>query len=197
MIPWTVALHAPLVHGIFQTRILERVAIPCSRGSSRTRDRPSSPMSPTLAGRFFSTSRTWWLIGHKRAEDDVLVADLGGLTVWVELVRRNKGGGQWWSWSAPCIGKNSTDNKEEEGNYENRLLKVNSFLGLETKHVPGDAFPLGHDLECCFTWVLIQAHNLRDDISSFSSKKSILIQEVLSHLQFTAATLVSTCVVFP
>ena len=31
------------VHGILQTRILERVAIPISRGSSQPRDRPESP----------------------------------------------------------------------------------------------------------------------------------------------------------
>ena len=37
--PWTVARQAPSVHGILQARILESVAIPFSRGSSRPRDR--------------------------------------------------------------------------------------------------------------------------------------------------------------
>ena len=36
--PWTAALQAPLSMGILQARILEWVAIPFSRGSSRTRD---------------------------------------------------------------------------------------------------------------------------------------------------------------
>ena len=36
--PWTVALPGSSVHGIFQARILEWVAIPFSRGSSRSRD---------------------------------------------------------------------------------------------------------------------------------------------------------------
>ena len=36
--PWTVALQAPLSMGILQARILEWVAMPSSRGSSRPRD---------------------------------------------------------------------------------------------------------------------------------------------------------------
>ena len=40
------------VHGIFQTRILEWIAIPFSRGSSPPRDQTSSP---ALAGEFFIT----------------------------------------------------------------------------------------------------------------------------------------------
>ena len=36
------------VHGIFQARILERVAIPSSRGSSQPRDQPMIPASPAL-----------------------------------------------------------------------------------------------------------------------------------------------------
>ena len=35
---WTVTLQAPLVHGILQARVLERVAIYSSRGSSQPRD---------------------------------------------------------------------------------------------------------------------------------------------------------------
>ena len=40
------------VHGIFQARILEWVAISFSRGSFRPRDRISVSWSPALAGRF-------------------------------------------------------------------------------------------------------------------------------------------------
>jgi len=44
------------VHGILQARILECVATPYSNGSSQPRDCPSSLESPTLAGRFFTTT---------------------------------------------------------------------------------------------------------------------------------------------
>ena len=40
---------------ILQARILEWVAMPSSRGSSRPRVEPSSPESPALAGGFFTT----------------------------------------------------------------------------------------------------------------------------------------------
>ena len=41
------------VHGIFQARILEGVAISSFRGSSQLRYEPTSPVSPALAGAFF------------------------------------------------------------------------------------------------------------------------------------------------
>ena len=53
---WTVALQALLSMGIFQARILEWVAMPSSRGSSKPRDHIQSP---GLAGGFFTTSATW------------------------------------------------------------------------------------------------------------------------------------------
>ena len=37
--PWTVARQAPAVHGLFQARILEWIAVSDSRASSRPRDR--------------------------------------------------------------------------------------------------------------------------------------------------------------
>ena len=43
------------IHGILQARILERVALPSSRGSSQPSDRTVSLMSPALAGGFFPT----------------------------------------------------------------------------------------------------------------------------------------------
>ena len=49
--PWTVALPGSSVHGIFQARILEWVAIPFSRGSSRSRDITHI----CIAGWFFTT----------------------------------------------------------------------------------------------------------------------------------------------
>ena len=47
------------VHGILQARILEWVAMPSSRGSSRLRIEPVCLMSPALAGGFFIMSATW------------------------------------------------------------------------------------------------------------------------------------------
>ena len=47
------------VHGILQARILEWVARPSCRGSSISEIKPASPISPALAGRFFTTSATW------------------------------------------------------------------------------------------------------------------------------------------
>ena len=47
------------VHEIPQARILEGLAMPSSRGSSRPRMEPASLMFPALAGKFFTTSATW------------------------------------------------------------------------------------------------------------------------------------------
>ena len=47
------------VHGISQARILERVAISPSRGSSWPRDEYAALVCPALAGGFFPTSVTW------------------------------------------------------------------------------------------------------------------------------------------
>ena len=42
-------------HGIFQARILEQIAISCSRGSSDPGIEPEFLTSPALAGGFFTT----------------------------------------------------------------------------------------------------------------------------------------------
>ena len=47
------------VHGILQVRILGWVAMPSSGDLSHPGMEPVSLMSPTLAGRFFTTSATW------------------------------------------------------------------------------------------------------------------------------------------
>ena len=46
------------VHGILQARILEWVAISLSKRSPDPGIKPTSLMSPALAGRFFTTSAT-------------------------------------------------------------------------------------------------------------------------------------------
>ena len=48
------------VHGISQARILDWVAMPSPRGSSRPRDWAHVSTSPTLVSVFFPTSTTWW-----------------------------------------------------------------------------------------------------------------------------------------
>ena len=45
---WTITCQALPVHGILQARILERIATPSSRGSSRTGIEPASPEPPAL-----------------------------------------------------------------------------------------------------------------------------------------------------
>jgi len=52
---------ASSIHRIFPARVLECVAISSSRESSWPRDRTASPVSPVLAGRFFTTEpHTKW-----------------------------------------------------------------------------------------------------------------------------------------
>ena len=59
--PWAVALPGSSVHGIFQARILEWVAISFSRGSSQPRDRTQVSW---IAGRCF----TIWATREERKE---------------------------------------------------------------------------------------------------------------------------------
>ena len=47
------------VHGMFQARILERVAISYSRGLPDPRMEPTSLMTAALAGGFFTTNIPW------------------------------------------------------------------------------------------------------------------------------------------
>ena len=50
------SLTGNFVYGILQTRILEWVTIPFSRGSSRSRDQTQASMSPALPGGFYITA---------------------------------------------------------------------------------------------------------------------------------------------
>ena len=47
------------VHGLFQARILEWVAMPSSRGSPDSGIKRAFLISPALAGRFFTINDTW------------------------------------------------------------------------------------------------------------------------------------------
>ena len=55
------------VHGIFQARILELIAISFSRGSSQPRDQTVS-LSPALAGRFFNHCTSWEAIATANSQ---------------------------------------------------------------------------------------------------------------------------------
>ena len=57
--PVDCSLPGSSVHGILQTRILEGVAMPSSRRSSRPRDRTFKSVSPALAGDYFTRWVTW------------------------------------------------------------------------------------------------------------------------------------------
>jgi len=57
--PIVYSLPGSSFHGVLQTRILEWVVTPSSRGSSRPRDGTHVSMSPVLAGDFFTTKTTW------------------------------------------------------------------------------------------------------------------------------------------
>ena len=79
---WTVAPPPPpcsSVHGIFQARILEWVAMP-SRGSTWPRDQTSSLTSPALAGGFYTTSTTWE--APKSVSCSVMLVTLSGPILW-------------------------------------------------------------------------------------------------------------------
>ena len=53
------SLQSHRLRGMFQIRILEWVAKPSSRGSSRPRDQIHILRSSVLTGRLFTTSTTW------------------------------------------------------------------------------------------------------------------------------------------
>ena len=59
--PQTVAPPGSSVHGILQARLLEWVAMPSSRGSSRPRDRTCVSCGSCIAGGFFIAEPLTWL----------------------------------------------------------------------------------------------------------------------------------------
>ena len=56
------------IHVIFQVRILDRIVISYSRGSSWPRD--WTPVSPALAGRFFTIGTSLEVLNLVRSQDD-------------------------------------------------------------------------------------------------------------------------------
>ena len=113
------------VHGISQTRVLERVAISLCRGSSRCRDQTASP---ALAGRFFTTSATcgegngnslqysylenpmdrgaWWTAVHGVAQSwtqlmwlriHARIEEGNGNPLQCSCLENPRDGGAWWA----------------------------------------------------------------------------------------------------
>ena len=56
--PWTISPPGPSVHGVFQARVLEWVAISASGDLPDSRIRLASLVSPALAGRFLTTTQS-------------------------------------------------------------------------------------------------------------------------------------------
>ena len=67
--PWIVACQVPLSTGLFQQVYLSGLPFPTPGDLPNPWIEPMSPMSPALAGRFFTTSAIWealmWNTGSK------------------------------------------------------------------------------------------------------------------------------------
>ena len=57
--PMDCSLPGSSVHGVFQARVLEWVAMPSSRGSSQPRGQTHISLCLCIAGKFFTTRVTW------------------------------------------------------------------------------------------------------------------------------------------
>ena len=68
------------VHGILQARILKRVSMPFSRGSSRPRDQTQVPC---IGRRVLTTSSTWEAPYVYVLESIINVIHISGVIVWV------------------------------------------------------------------------------------------------------------------
>ena len=97
------------VHGILQSRILEWVSMPSSRGSSPPGIESMSPQSPALAGRFFTTSATWeawWLFAsylfiYTLIKDTNPNNQINGEVHWANCGSRRNHGASMPLWTQP------------------------------------------------------------------------------------------------
>ena len=102
--PRTVARQAPLSMGFLQARILEWVAMPFSRGSSRPRDRTCISVSSAVAGGFFTTNATWEapskrpLVLQMFTQPLAQASEQGGAQYWggTELCPIHRSEETWW-----------------------------------------------------------------------------------------------------
>ena len=84
--PMDCSLPGSSLHGLFQARILEWAAISSPRGSFQLRDRTWSPVSPALAGGFFTTlpsGKPTYLSRHT-------MADIGEPHPWLTNMPRSR-----------------------------------------------------------------------------------------------------------
>ena len=126
------------VHGILQTRILEWVAIPFSRGSSQTRDRIQVPC---ITGRFF----TIWIMREAPIFIGRTDAEAGALILWTpdvksQLIGKDPDAGKDWG-------------QEEKHVTEDEMIGWHHWLsGQEFEQTPGDSEGQG-SLACYSPWV--------------------------------------------
>ena len=173
--PMDCSLPGSSVHGIFQARILEWVAISFSRGSSRPRDRTRVSH---VAGRHFTVWATrevkgcwapknwcfWTVVLEKTLESSLdskefKLINPKGSQPWIFIGRTDA---EVWSWSSktlatwcevlthwkrPWCGKDR--GQEEKRSTEDEMLGWHHWLnGLEFEQAPGDSEGQG-SLACC------------------------------------------------
>ena len=116
------------VHGIFQARVLEWVAISFSRGSSQLRIEPAALKSLALAGGSFTTSATWEAPlcpcrSFQSIEYSSLHSDAVG-PCWLSF---------WYT--AVCIWEKARLKRQQQGVYINPNLLIYSphFFALVTR----------------------------------------------------------------
>ena len=94
--PMECSLPGSSVHGIFQARILDWIAIPYSGDLPNPGTEPMSLASPALAGRFFTTSATWEPFVPEAGQKTLTWR---GALLWEErnnlIAKDGAGGGEW------------------------------------------------------------------------------------------------------
>ena len=129
------------VHGILQTRILEWVALPCPppRGLPNTGIKPTSLMSPALAGGFFTTSTTWE--AHIHAMNQSLFLHLWHPVFFhlpSSILKRSKELVSWYLLQHCCLG-NSTDRGAWQATVR-KDLNMTEWVTLSLPLPPSSAF---------------------------------------------------------
>ena len=116
------------IHGIFQARILEWVAISFSWGSSQPRDQTCVSVSPALAGKFFTS----WATGKPR--DQALVTLKYVSTIWSNCFQIFL-----WCWDISDMYQNcSLQNSKEEVFF---LIAVPHFFEVSMSFLVPEQLP--------------------------------------------------------
>ena len=139
--PMDCGLWGSPVHGLFQARILERVAISSSRGSSQARDL-ASPESPALAGGFLTMTATWEALSLPSQEE-----------------RRCPGGSRICSWpfnqrryKLPCICLSACSGAQ---GFSRCLFTLFLFLDQNlSKTALGTFLSFSFPISCMYKWTI-------------------------------------------